>query len=129
MTSIAPTSPSALSVDLFDTLVLRAVAQPADVFLRVGARGVERGVLRPHVTPAQFQVLRQAAEETARQAQRARTGSSEVALPEIYQHLPQGVLASTEAALVALELEVEGELLFPHPRTLEAVVTARTRGL
>lgn len=122
-------SPSALSVDLFDTLVLRAVAQPADVFLRVCARALDRGLVHRHVTPAQFQVVRQAAEDAARQVQRTRTGSSEVTLLEIYAQVPPGILAASCEMLVALEADVERELLYPHPRTLEAVTAARRNGL
>jgi FMN phosphatase YigB (HAD superfamily) len=116
-------------VDLFDTLVLRATAQPADVFLRAGALGVERGVLRPHVTRTQFQVLRQAAEDNARAARRAQTSSSEVTLLEIYDWMPPGVLASTGDAMAAIELDVERALLYPHPRTLRTVADACARGL
>jgi FMN phosphatase YigB (HAD superfamily) len=118
-----------LSVDLFDTLVLRAVAQPPDVFLRVCVRALDRGLVHRHITPARFQVARQAAEETARQVQRTRTGSSEVTLLEIYAQIPPGVLAASCETLVALEADVERELVYPHPRTLDAVTTAHRHGL
>ena len=124
-----PVSPSALSVDLFDTLVLRATAQPADVFLRVCARALERGLVHRHITPGRFQVVRQAAEEAARLSQRQRTGSSEVTLFEIYAHFPAGVLAASCEVLVGLETDVERELLYPHPRTLDAVMAATKHGL
>jgi FMN phosphatase YigB (HAD superfamily) len=116
-------------VDLFDTLVLRATAQPSDVFLRVCARALERGLVQRHITPGRFQVMRMAAEEAARQAQRARTGSSEVTLLEIYAQVPPGVLAASCETLVAIETDVERELLYPHPRTLQAVLAARKHGL
>jgi FMN phosphatase YigB (HAD superfamily) len=116
-------------VDLFDTLVLRATAQPSDVFLRVCARALERGLVQRHVTPGRFQVMRMAAEEAARRAQRVRTGSSEVTLLEIYAQVPPGVLAASCETLVTLETEVERELLYPHPRTLQAVLAARKHGL
>jgi FMN phosphatase YigB (HAD superfamily) len=126
---VAELSPSALSVDLFDTLVLRATAQPSDVFLRVCARALERGLVQRHITPSRFQVVRLAAEEAARAAQRARSGSSEVTLLEIYAQVPPGVLAASCETLVTLETDVERELLYPHPRTLQAVLAARKHGL
>jgi FMN phosphatase YigB (HAD superfamily) len=129
VTSIGQASASALSVDLFDTLILRAVAQPADVFLRVCARALDGGLVQRHVTPTQFRVLRHAAEEAARVAKRAQSGTSEVTLFEIYAQVPPGILAASVDALVALETEVECEVVYPHPRTLEAVLAARTRGV
>jgi predicted HAD superfamily hydrolase len=129
VTSIGQAPVSALSVDLFDTLILRAVAQPADVFLRVCARALERGLVQRHVTPGRFLVVRLAAEEAARQAHRARTGSSEVTLLEIYAQVPPGVLAASCETLVGLEIEVERQSLYPHPRTLQAVLAARQHGL
>jgi len=122
-------SPSALSVDLFDTLVLRAVAQPVEVFLRVGARAADRGLIHRHVTPARFQVARQAAEASAREARHALTGSSEVTLLEIYAQIPPGVLAASCETLVALETDVERDLVYPHPRTLDTVTAAAKGGM
>ena len=116
-------------MDLFDTLVLRATAQPADVFLRVGARALECGMVHRHIVPGRFQVLRQTAEEAARVAQRQRSGSSEVTLFEIYTHFPPGVLAASCEDLVALETDVEREFLYPHPRTVDAVMAATRHGL
>jgi FMN phosphatase YigB (HAD superfamily) len=129
VTSIRQASASALSVDLFDTLILRAVAQPADVSLRVCARALDRGLVRPHVTPTQFRVLRHAAEEAARVARRTQSGTSEVTLFEIYAQVPPGVLSASVDALVALETDVECEVVYPHPRTLDAVLAARKQGV
>jgi len=127
--AVTPAAPSALSVDLFDTLVLRAVAQPVDVFLRVGARAVDRGLVHRHVTPARFQVARQTAEASARAARHAQTGSSEVTLLEIYAQILPGVLAASCETLVALETDVERELVYPHPRTMETVMAAAKGGM
>jgi FMN phosphatase YigB (HAD superfamily) len=126
---VTPASLSALSVDLFDTLLLRAVAQPADVFLRVGARALDRSLVQRHVTPARFQVARQTAEAAARAARRAQTGSSEVTLLEIYAQMPPGVLAASCETLVALETDVERELVYPHPRTVDTAMAATKGGM
>lgn len=120
---------SALSVDLFDTLLLRAVAEPDDVFRRVGGVASARAELRPHVTPIQFQVMRRHAEDLARQRKRAVTGSSEVSLPEVYAALPAGVLAAHPDVLADRELQVEGQLVYPHPEVLATVSRARAKGL
>lgn len=117
----------ALSVDAFDTLILRAVDRPSDVFALVGARAAEARLVPRHLTPSQFAVLRRTAEEQARRTARTATGSNEVSLEDIYAAWPGGALHAT--ALAELELETERELVHVHPDTLELVRDARARGM
>ena len=77
-----------LSVDVFDTLLLRAVPRPVDTFPLVATRAHERCVLQARVTPEQFAVVRESAEAEARRQAYQRRGSHEVSLDEIYQAMP-----------------------------------------
>ena len=129
MSTIDLTNVSALSVDLFDTLLLRAVANPIEVFERVGALAREREQLRPHITPGQFRALRQGAEAAARLRRRQTSDSTEVTLPAIYAAMPAGVIAAAPATLAGTELQVESALVYPHPGTLDTVLSARARGV
>jgi FMN phosphatase YigB (HAD superfamily) len=127
--SVSPTLDGArvLSLDAFDTLILRAVADPRDVFGLVAKRAREHGLIEARITPSQFTSLRRTAEERARLAKRSASGSTEVTLREIYRAWP-GVLPDA-AALSRLELQIEGEVVYAHPGTLALVEEARARGL
>jgi FMN phosphatase YigB (HAD superfamily) len=106
-----------LSVDCFDTLLMRRVPKPADVHLLVGTRLEEAGVLHRHITPQGFAKLRRLAEEVARKEKQVTSDSSEVALSEIYASLTPAVSSAWPAPeLAAMELTVEGELLFVDRR-------------
>lgn len=123
------TGASALSIDLFDTLLLRAVADPLDVFASVATRAADRGEIHRHITPGQFRVLRRGAEEAARRDRRAVAQTSEVTLSEIYWAMPAGTLIAPPETLAATELAVESEIVYPHPGTLDTVLAAHARGL
>src|SRR4051812_47065083 len=55
-----------LTLDVFDTALWRTVPEPVDAFPLLGASLVECGPVRPHVAPASFANVRQAAERQAR---------------------------------------------------------------
>src|SRR5205807_1711323 len=61
----------AVSVDIFDTLLWRKVAEPVDAFVLLGERLAADGMLADDVTPAVFAKLRAAAERRARDVSRA----------------------------------------------------------
>ena len=116
-----------LSLDAFDTLLLRSVAQPADVFLKVARRALEQGLLDADITPSRFQCLRRSAEGLARQAKRTTAGTTEVTLAEIYDAWPGGRVDAHR--LARLELDVEAELLYAHPSVLALLEEAKTRNI
>ncbi len=75
---------SVLSVDIFDTLLWRRVADPVDAFPLVGERLRRDGLLPPAIGPLVFKRLRIEAEARARaDASKAGRGT-EVSLDEIY---------------------------------------------
>jgi FMN phosphatase YigB (HAD superfamily) len=93
-----------VSFDVFDTLLIRRVAQPTDVFELVGRRA---GVPR-------YRRLRIAAEARARERKRETTGHPEVDLEEIFRELRKDVHHRTQE-LMAAELAMERLVLRPNP--------------
>jgi FMN phosphatase YigB (HAD superfamily) len=102
-----------LSVDCFDTLLLRKVPKPADVHLLVGTRLANAGLILPHITPQGFAKLRRLAEEEARRRKRADSLTTEVTLEEIYRVLIPGVWRDeTNVEPWTTEVATESECLF-----------------
>ncbi len=110
-----------ISFDVFDTLIVRKVAAPRDVFLHLATLSpfsdwrLETGALAQH---------RQAAEMDARRAAAQSRGSGEVSLQEIHAVLA-GMLSrpsSDVPAMVRAEQLLERALCVAHPylRTLFA---------
>jgi FMN phosphatase YigB (HAD superfamily) len=124
---VADPSVKALTLDVFDTILFRRVADPVDAFPIVGARLAERGTLVDHIDPLGFKRLRIVAEERARQA--AGGPSAEVTLDQIYEQIPRGLFNGADPAdAAAVEVEVERGLLGPDLDVLELVRAARAAG-
>lgn len=118
---------SVLSLDVFDTALVRLVSHPADIF-----EIVEHDYRARHPsTPAfGFADLRVAAEVEARRADRRRA-DGETTLDEIYGHLrlpsdwPEGVAQELEQ----IELAVEVEFCRVNPRIKRVYDRARDNGM
>lgn len=109
------TLPDLLSLDVFDTLLLRRVETPAAVFDEVGRRAAAAGLIGCGLVPPLFRLARQEAERRARQV--SGRGGGEVTLTEIYHHAALG----DPEALAALELAVEADTLFANPLLLDTL--------
>lgn len=101
------------SFDLFDTLLVRPVADPHDIF-----RLVERDLAAPGWAGARIQAERVA---------RAEKPSSEVTLDEIYSATPLAPWRSDLPHFLAKELEWE-ESMRLDPAAVEQVSAARAQG-
>lgn len=100
-----------LTVDVFDTLLWRAVPEPADVFIMVGERLHRAGLLPPEVTAIGFARLRIAAEQAARALSRAERDTVECTLGEIYTVLGKGFPADADIdAVMETELATEADV-------------------
>lgn len=93
-----------ISFDIFDTLILRALDQPKDVFTLVGDR---LGCIG-------FYEIRSSAEKTARDRKFLAEGNREVTIYEIYQCVSEQTGIDIELG-IATELAVEKELCFANP--------------
>ena len=116
-----------VSFDIFDTLIVRKVASPRDVFLQLAIPSPFSGWGIDAVSLAQH---RQLAENEARQHGATTRGSGEVTLHEIHTVLAQrlGRTASDVAAMVRAEQLVEMALCVAHPHLVRCVARARTDG-
>src|SRR3954449_1907354 len=124
---VADARVKALTLDVFDTLLFRRVTDPTDAFRIVGARLAERGAMVDHLGPLEFERLRIAAEERAREA--AGGHGAEVTLEQIYAQLPRGLFHDADMADVAdVELAVERSLLAPDLDVIELIRAARAAG-
>ncbi len=116
----------AVSFDLFDTLIQRAVAQPRDVFALMEPRVaiLSGGAIQ------NFQVLRPQAERLTRLRRRASAPRREVTLGEIYQTLVDLRLLTSETAGLAMaeEMAVERRLLARREAGLKLLGAARAAG-
>jgi predicted HAD superfamily hydrolase len=116
-----------VSFDIFDTLIVRKVAAPSDVFLHLAglvpfaALGIEAGELAQ---------ARQRAEHTARVTALAVRGSSEVTLHEIHGALATQLELdqSAVAEMVRSERLVEQALCVAHPTVSGWFARARAEG-
>ncbi len=97
-----------VSFDMFDTLIVRPFAQPADLFYLVGEK----------LNIPDFRSIRIRAERTAREQKIAECGSSEVTLAEIYSVLAAQLRISAEQG-AETEARTECELCMPNPFMLE----------
>ncbi len=118
---------SVLSLDIFDTLLWRAVPHFEDIFLLLGKQLVKEGWLLPAVSPESFVHLRIEAEKKARQVKVIPPQTAEVTLPEIYWQLQsifvqlsveqmltggcRGVYPGEVSELVGIELALEKKLI------------------
>lgn len=114
-----------ISLDVFDTLLLRCTARPADVFESAAAKAIERGIIRRPTAAAEFRTMRVAAERLARE--RDETGSGEVTLEQIYACLPASLGDRDE--LLQIELEAEREACFVNPSIASLIRYCRSRNI
>ena len=111
-----------LSLDCFDTILWRNVAQPTDVFYRLqhmpcaGELGLTAA-------------LRCKTEADARTIRMVDSGRSEVQLEDIYRTAYPDIGAERLARLVQEELDCEKSACFAYPPLLEVIQTAHRHGL
>lgn len=104
--------------DIFDTLVIRKVVQPADIFEIVQERLVNKNIHIP------FSQIRKKAEERARKLQKSPK------LNEIYHELRLlEHLSETETeAIMEAELEIENKFSAPRTSVVELLDFAKQKG-
>jgi HAD superfamily hydrolase (TIGR01549 family) len=113
---------SLVSFDIFDTLITRRTANPADVFLEIQRRGL--------LFSDRYHEFAKTREDTEFKLRQERDFSSEVHLDEIYQRLAEinaWDFGFAEAAK-AIELSVEREWLAPIPHFVSVLDELRSAG-
>lgn len=114
---------AAISSDVFDTALVRAVGRPADAFLLLGCRLRRLGLWK--ASPRDLLVHRARAEVDAR----ALHPGNEPALEAIYELLARCPALVDPKAAMAEELAVERHLLTPERGHAELLRAARRDGL
>lgn len=102
-------SADVISFDVFDTLLIRPVFQPTDVFL----------VMERQLGIPGFHDARIIAEQEARSAMHATWKTDEISLAQIYDALQlrgKSVTAASKAELMEREIEIEAAFLKRSPR-------------
>ena len=121
-------APKVLSLDVFDTALLRVVRQPVDAFHLI-APGIRRELGADDELPVAL--LRGAAERAARARRHREAGHDEVDLWDIYAEFcaQAGVdPAVYRDRLAAVEAEVEAAVLYANPVVLAAADAAERAG-
>jgi predicted HAD superfamily hydrolase len=103
----AAAAKSRISLDVFDTALLRKVAHPTDVFRLMEHRLPTLGIDLPD-----FAQKRIEAEQSARQE----TAFPEITLEQIYDQF--NLVDSIRSQVMSIELEIESLISIPHPQVL-----------
>jgi len=98
-----------ISLDIFDTLLLRALAKPIDLFLIVWEQAIKEDINLTDISPMEFMKLRVEMERRARNKAIKR----EVNLNEIYNEIPNYIVNNIEQ-LKQLEIEAEKEYCYQN---------------
>lgn len=112
-----------ISVDIFDTLLLRAVAKPVDLFELVWKEAEQRDIAKTSMYPKEYMKFR------AEMERRARTNAvcREVTLEDIYQMYPD-YIAKDLTALKELEIELEKKYCYPNFVILDWLRKMKSKG-
>jgi glycosyltransferase involved in cell wall biosynthesis/FMN phosphatase YigB (HAD superfamily)/tetratricopeptide (TPR) repeat protein len=118
----------AVSFDFFDTLVWRLVARPVDAFHEAGHRLRQKQLLRPTISAADFEMLRQVAEMKTRERQAIKDATCEdIRILDIYRQM--GAILNDPAAGVEVEHGAESDLCLLNPVMAGFIQHVRQRGL
>ncbi len=116
-----------LSIDFFDTLITRSVAQPTHVFAALEQRIIADG--QRHYQG--FARRRIEAERVARQCQQEVDDRCDVTIEDIYHHLQValGLNYKERVRLMTLEMDLEVAMCRGVPRAISLIQKAREHGV
>jgi FMN phosphatase YigB (HAD superfamily) len=119
-----------LTLDVFDTLLWRSVAEPADAFILVGRAAADRGLLARPVSPELFARLRIEAEDRARGRLWEADRVPECDISGIYAEMRQLVADGHDPEeLAELEVDIESQLVSINPDVGALVRASNAVGL
>lgn len=113
-----------ISIDIFDTLLFRALAQPVDLFIYVWEKVIALNLNLVDLSPLEFQKLRIEMERRSR----IKAVNKEVNLDDIYKELPKSVVHNIDH-LKEIELDTEKDFCYPNWEILNLVKEAKRAGL
>lgn len=112
-----------ISVDVFDTLLLRAVAKPIDLFEWIWLEAERRDIVAISMFPKEYMKLRVEMERRAR----LHATNREVTLDDIYGMYP-AYITNDIIALKELEIEFEKKYCYANPLVLQWLKEAKSQG-
>ncbi|KIV53479.1 hypothetical protein AM501_15400 [Aneurinibacillus migulanus] len=116
-----------LSLDIFDTILFRLYHRPIDVFIEIGKRAIEKGMVREGITAVEFQKIRILAEKKARSLKKIRYGNDEVNLFHIYDAMPKNI--GNIEKLRILEFEIEKHACYINPSIYSLISYCKSKGI
>jgi FMN phosphatase YigB (HAD superfamily) len=116
-----------VSLDIFDTLLLRTCSKPVEVFAEIGTRATRAGWIPKHIGPQEFQQIRESAESRARQRRWQMCQKGEVTIRQIYDEMPDW--CTPRSRFIHLELRVEQDVCYPNPYVLDLIDHCRKRSV
>jgi FMN phosphatase YigB (HAD superfamily) len=126
---ISSESVDGLCLDIFDTLLLRTVPEPAAAFTLLGERHRKAGRLPGGMTAEVFAQLRSAAESRAREVSSRTRNTVECRLLEIYEQLaPALPHAGNPEQLARLEVELERDVCRADVGLVDLIGAVRALG-
>ena len=118
----------AVSFDFFDTIVWRVVGKPTDVFKETALRLKDARMLRPEISPGEYEVLRRTAEIKTRERQNTKDATCEdITINAIYGSLQSVVKDSVIGAQI--EQAAECDLCILNPAMASFIRHVIGRGL
>jgi FMN phosphatase YigB (HAD superfamily) len=115
-----------LSLDIFDTLLIRLVPEPEDVFDLIGILAKQERVLPEWMEAGAFRSIRQEAAHRA-YLQVRESGRADPFLHEIYSHM--SLLIDDVGAAQAIELQAETSLLRANPIMFDVMRESKIAGI
>ncbi|WP_400243383.1 hypothetical protein AB3U99_19720 [Niallia sp. JL1B1071] len=104
----------AVSFDIFDTLLLRTVSDPTDLFIELGKISKEKGYFKKDTTEFEFQQIRILSEQLARKKKRNNSkDAEEVSIDDIYELIPDNMFIKDD--IKRLEIELEKQVCYVNP--------------
>lgn len=118
-----------LSLDIFDTLLFRACAEPTEVFYIAASKAAaQSGILKPSISANEFRELRIRAEMEARKKYAASNAIyAEVTLEQIYEQIPASVCVRSR--MLQLEMETEQEVCYLNPNVASLLYACKDKGI
>lgn len=120
-----------VSFDIFNTLLMRMVKKPEDIFTMVGEKQEERKLLKDTLSSGEFAIIRKEAENRAYKKKMEESKSSgqagEYTIFDIYKEFPAFLKVPIER-LAELEVETEKENIFCNDAMYELLKSLKEEG-
>src|SRR5690625_2219622 len=118
---------SIISIDIFDTLLFRAVDHASSLFEKVWAEAQKLNVDNYEMSPYEFRLLREEAFNRAKSKKMITENTVEVNLKEIYEEMPS-IIGDLDK-IMHLEVELEKKLTYVNPSIHSLMKYAKSKGI